>query len=108
MGKRTRLEIQMDIIAALDQNPKGPTKLMQLTDLSWVVMQDCLKVLVANGMVLESRRSLNRKVYSLTTKGNEVIDTYRQIAREVTPIPIGDRMLVESEDSNGLLRLEQR
>lgn len=87
MGKRSRLEIQMDIIAALSENSKSPTRLMQLTNLQWGLLQECLKILIANGIVTEWKRS-KRKFYSLTPKGNAVIQKYREFSREVIPLSV--------------------
>jgi predicted transcriptional regulator len=86
MGKRSRLEILMDIIAALSESSKSPTRLMQLTNLQWGSLQECLKFLIANGIVVEWKRSMNRKFYSLTPKGNAVMQKYREFTREIIPL----------------------
>jgi predicted transcriptional regulator len=100
MGKRSRLEIQMDIIAALSENSKSPTRLMQLTNLQWGSLQECLRILIANGIVIEWKKSTNRKFYSLTPKGSAVIQKYREFTREIIPLPI-------ASGRSGPVQLEQ-
>ena len=86
MNRRSRFEIYMDIMTALADGPKNPTRLMYTTNLSWAPLQECLKALIEQAAVVESEQSSNRKTYSLTQKGNNIIIRYREFARELTPL----------------------
>ncbi|MEM2759352.1 MAG: winged helix-turn-helix domain-containing protein [Nitrososphaerales archaeon] len=96
MNRRSRLEIYMDIMLALADGPKNPTRLMYSTNLSWAPLQECLKSLISQGAVVESERSSNRKVYSLTQKGSSIISRYQEFAKEL--IPLSDLKLERERD----------
>ena len=86
MNRRSRFEINMDIMMALSDGPKNPTRLMYTTNLSWAPLQECLKTLITQGLVAESDHNSNRKVYSLTQKGTTIISRYREFTNELTPL----------------------
>ncbi|MFQ5969646.1 MAG: winged helix-turn-helix domain-containing protein [Nitrososphaerales archaeon] len=83
MKRRSRLEIYMDVLVALLDGPKNPTKLMYATNLSWVPVQECLNVLINRGLVQESRRSYRRRIYTLTQTGSEMIGRYKDFLKEL-------------------------
>ena len=68
------------------ENPLNPTRLMYATNLSWAPLQECLKVLIAQGALVESESRSNRKVYSLTKKGRSLISRYNEFAKEIIPL----------------------
>ena len=76
----------MDIMIALGDGPKNPTRLMYTTNLSWAPLQECLKTLIGQGAINESEQSSNRKSYSLTQKGTSLINSYKEFASELTPL----------------------
>ena len=86
MNRRSRFEIYMDIMIALMDGPKNPTRLMYTTNLSWAPLQECLKALIGQGAVKESEQGSNRKSYSLTEKGINLINIYKEFATELTPL----------------------
>ncbi len=86
MNRRSRFEIYMDIMMALTDGPKNPTRLMYTTNLSWAPLQECLKTLITQQMVAESENNSSRKVYSLTQKGIAIINRYREFTRELTAL----------------------
>jgi len=79
----------MDIIMNLYSGPKSPTKLMYATNLSWAPLKECLKNLIARGLVIESEmrsgseRTSKRKVYALTQRGSNIIGRYREFMKEL-------------------------
>jgi len=86
MNRRSRFEIYMDIMMALTDGPKNPTRLMYTTNLSWAPLQECLKTLITQQMVTESENNSSRKVYSLTQKGIAIINRYKEFTRELTEL----------------------
>lgn len=84
MNRRSRFEIYMDILMALEDGPKNPTRLMYATNLSWAPLQECLRALIMHGSVMESEQTTNRKVYALTQKGSSIIGRYREFMKEFT------------------------
>lgn len=90
MNRRSRFEIYMDILMALEDGSKNPTRLMYATNLSWAPLQECLKALIVHGSIRESEQSSNRKIYSLTQKGSGIIVRYKEFMREFTPALNGE------------------
>jgi predicted transcriptional regulator len=86
VNRRSRFEIYMDIMMALTDGPKNPTRLMYTTNLSWAPLQECLKTLITQGMVAESDNKSNRKVYSLSQKGVAIINRYKEFTKELTEL----------------------
>ena len=97
MNRRSRFEIYMDIMMALADGHKNPTRLMYTTNLSWAPLQECLKTLITQELVIESDHSSNRKVYSLTHKGSGITSRYREFAKELTPLSSGDGKSEQSD-----------
>ncbi|MFQ5970625.1 MAG: DUF4364 family protein [Nitrososphaerales archaeon] len=79
------MEIHMDIIMALTEEPKHPTKLMDTTNLTWTKFQQCLKELMKNGYVQEVE-GLSRKRYAITQKGRDTLDKYRRFVKDMIPL----------------------
>ena len=73
----------MDIMLALRDSPKSPTKLMYVTNVSWMPVQECLRNLVLRGLIIESDHKSRRKVYSLTEKGRNLVDQYSRFMKEL-------------------------
>lgn len=86
MNRRSRFEIYMDIMVALNDNQKNPTRLMYSTNLSWAPLQECLKTLVNESFVLESGHNSSRKSYALTEKGIDIIRRYREFMKDVSQL----------------------
>ena len=84
MNRRSRFEIYMDILIALSDNQKNPTRLMYATNLSWAPLQECLKTLVNGGFVQESGNNSSRKTYALTQKARDIIRRYMEFVKDVS------------------------
>lgn len=96
MNRRSRFEIYMDIMTALADGHKNPTRLMYTTNLSWAPLQECLKTLITQGLVIESDHSSNRKVYSLTQKGNDIMGRYRDFMKDISQLANNEQLSQES------------
>lgn len=107
MNRRSRFEIYMDIMTALTDGPKNPTRLMYTTNLSWAPLQECLKALITQELVTESDHSSNRRVYSLTQKGGTIISRYMEFTKELTQLPGNNGQSEQQKDIALLQRQSQ-
>ena len=73
----------MDILRAIMEGAEGPTQIMYKVNLSWTLFCDNLRFLGDQGFVSEKAVG-NRKKYSLTGKGSELVGAYLNLIREVT------------------------
>jgi len=96
MNRRSRFEIYMDIMMALTEGPKNPTRLMYTTNLSWTPLQDCLRTLLEQGFVTEIDHSSNRRAYVLMQKGKDIVDRYKDLLKDFCAI--SQESLLESSD----------
>ena len=79
MGRRSRLEIYLEVLNAIKSGITKPTRIMYASNMSWNTSQKLLVKLVAEGLVLET--SIESKVrkkreYSLTDKGLNFISHF--------------------------------
>ncbi len=102
VNRRSRFEIYMDIMNALADGPKNPTRLMYTTNLSWAPLQECLKALIAQGAVAESEQGSKRKAYALTHKGISIISRYREFVTELTSLS-NSSVSIEQENDVAIL-----
>ena len=81
-GRRSHLEIRMAVLKVIMNGADGPTQIMYGANLSWMLLCEHLKALVELKFVEEKVIS-NRKKYSLSTKGVDVIQSYLSVVREI-------------------------
>ncbi len=82
VSRRSQLEIRMDILRAIMEGAEGPTQIMYKANLSWILLCEHLSALNEQDFV--SEKSLgNRKKYSLTGKGIEIVGAYLNLIREI-------------------------
>jgi predicted transcriptional regulator len=82
VSRRSQLEIRMDILRAIMEGAEGPTQIMYKANLSWILLCDHLGTLGVQGFVGEKAVG-NRKKYSLTAKGLEIVGAYLNLIREI-------------------------
>jgi predicted transcriptional regulator len=82
VSRRSQLEIRMDILRAIMEGAEGPTQIMYKANLSWILLCDHLGALGEQGFVGEKIVG-NRKKYSLTGKGIEIVGAYLNLIREI-------------------------
>jgi predicted transcriptional regulator len=80
-GKRPRsaLKIRLQILEIVkDRAPSKPTKIMLMANLPHERFTRCLKDLVSQGLLEESRDSV-AKAYTLTAKGLDFVDRVKEV-----------------------------
>jgi predicted transcriptional regulator len=82
VNRRSQLEIRMDILRAIMEGAEGPTQIMYKANLSWILLCDHLTALGDQGFIGEKAVG-NRKKYSLTGKGVEIVGAYLNLIREI-------------------------
>jgi predicted transcriptional regulator len=81
-GRRSKLEIYVDILEAVSNGTVGPTRIMYKANTSWQVLQETLDFLLSNGFLLEGLEN-SRRVYGLTEKGFRVLNDFTRIKEEL-------------------------
>ena len=99
MNRRSRFEIYMDIMMALTDGPKNPTRLMYTTNLSWAPLQECLKTLIDQSLVEETEQNSSRKSYVLTQKGTGIISRYKDFMKDVSHLISNEQFSQENSVS---------
>ena len=82
VSRRSQLEIRMDILRAIMEGSEGPTQIMYKANLSWILLCEHLAALGNQGFVGQKTVG-NRKKYSLTEKGIEIIGSYMNLIKEI-------------------------
>jgi len=82
-ARRSKMEVLLDILDAVSEGSVGPTKIMYRSNLSWLLFQESLDFLLANGLLLEELDSMRRS-YRLTEKGFKVLKGYRGLREELS------------------------
>lgn len=86
--KRERLEVIYDILSTVNTKTKiGPTRLLQLSNLSPKMYRDYIDKLLSRGL-LEEKKEGNRKIYSVTEKGYIFIERYRIFSHFIDEIGV--------------------
>ncbi|MCD6470116.1 hypothetical protein J7L29_04890 [Candidatus Bathyarchaeota archaeon] len=78
MGRRSQLEICLDILKAVAEGRNKPTHIMYRANLSWVRLKKYLNFLI-NGGLLKVINDQNGSIFSLTRKGKAVVKYYMEI-----------------------------
>jgi len=76
------MEIKMDILTVVMEGASGPTQIMYKANLSWNLLTEHLKDLVAHD-VLAEHNVKNRSTYHLTERGISILRSYRLVVEEV-------------------------
>ncbi|MBI4258844.1 MAG: transcriptional regulator [Thaumarchaeota archaeon] len=85
-GRRSKLEIFVDILDCVGKGIEGPTRIMYRANLSWIVLQNALDTLMANGFLVEKGES-KRRAYHLTEKGLQVLNHFKHVKNELLVNP---------------------
>jgi predicted transcriptional regulator len=81
-GRRSLLQIKVDILRAVSAGYGKPTQIMYRANLSWNVLQAQLKSFIDSGM-LEVEQYGSRRRYMITAKGAEMVDSYQKVVSEI-------------------------
>ena len=81
-GRRSLLQIKVDILRAVEGGYGKPTQIMYKANLSWNVLQTQLKSFLESGM-LEVEAYGSRRRYLITPKGVEMVQSYQKVVKEI-------------------------
>jgi len=79
---RSRIEMRAAILRAV-RSETSPTRVMRRANLSWNLLIEFLPGIVARGLVREITVG-DRKSYSLTTRGNDVLRLFELVRQELS------------------------
>lgn len=82
VSRRSQLEIRMDILRAIMEGAEWPTDIMARANLSSKLLAHQITALAEMGFVGEKTVG-NRKKYSLTGKGIQIVGAYLNVIREI-------------------------
>jgi predicted transcriptional regulator len=80
-GRRSKLEIYLDVLWAIKSGTAKPTRIMYEANLSWKPLQRILKSMVSQNLVeeidaSESRDKRTNTLYEITQKGENVVSYF--------------------------------
>lgn len=82
-GRRSKLEIYLDVLWAIKSGTAKPTRIMYEANLSWKPLQRILRSMVSQNLVeeidaSESRDKRTNTLYEITQKGENVVSYFNQ------------------------------
>lgn len=77
-GKRSRLELYLEVLMAIDRGVSKPTNIMYRCNLSWTNCKEILDFLVRRNLVTVVENN-NRKLYRLTENGKELLENFSRM-----------------------------
>jgi predicted transcriptional regulator len=81
-GRRSLLQIRVDILRVVMQGYGKPTQIMYKANLSWNVLQSQLRAFLETGLLnVEVYGSRHR--YQITQKGAEMVHSYQKVVDEI-------------------------
>ncbi len=86
-SRRSELEVKMDILRVTTEGSNKPTQIMYKANLSWVALLAHLQSLTALGFLREVEYA-SRRVYEITPRGLELLQSYRSVVSAVRDMPI--------------------
>jgi len=81
-GRRSMLQIKVDILRVIAAGYGKPTQIMYRANLSWNVLQTQLKAFIDSDMI-EVEQYGSRRKYLITPRGMEMISSYQRVEREI-------------------------
>ena len=81
-GRRSILQIRMEILKVVQSGSGKPTQIMYKANLSWTVLQAQLRAFTKGGL-LRIVEYGNRRRYEITDQGVEMIRSYDKVIGEV-------------------------
>lgn len=79
--RRSRLEIYIDVLRAINRGINKPTNIMFATNLSWKTLKEILKYLERRG-IIERKVIKKRKLFFITEKGKHVLNAFENLVTE--------------------------
>ena len=81
-GRRSLLQIRVDILRVVMQGYGKPTQIMYKANLSWNVLQSQLKAFLETEMLTVEEYGSRRR-YAITQKGIEMVKSYERVVSEI-------------------------
>ena len=81
-GRRSLLQIKVDILRVVAAGYGKPTQIMYKANLSWNVLQAQLRSFLESEMI-EVEAYGSRRRYLITPKGIDMINSYQKVVREI-------------------------
>jgi predicted transcriptional regulator len=81
-GRRSLLQIRVDILRVVMQGYGKPTQIMYKANLSWNVLQSQLRAFLEAGL-LKVEEYGSRRRYQITQKGAEMVCSYQKVVDEI-------------------------
>ncbi|MGI0085101.1 MAG: winged helix-turn-helix domain-containing protein, partial [Nitrososphaerales archaeon] len=82
ISRRSRMETFGDILRVIGSGASKPTHIMYKANLSWIVMQEYMKTLESQALVLTSDEKSKRQ-YHLSQKGFELLNKMKTIREDL-------------------------
>jgi len=83
-GKRSRLEMYLDVLEKISQGVSKPTNIMYKCNLSWRPLQEILRSLAEKELIEEIELD-NRRYYKATEKGERTLIYLRKVIHMLHP-----------------------
>jgi len=80
-SRRSKFEIYIDILTEIKRGTVIPTRIMYGANLSWKPLEQTLKTLIAQGLIIEQSMDddkRTKKAYALTEKGENVLKYFNR------------------------------
>ncbi len=87
LGRRSRLEILLDIIQAASLRPLRPTQIMRNANISYNELKKIVNNLEAAGL-LSCEETFNGKMYQTTEEGLKILEDYRGLRQRLFAEPL--------------------
>ncbi|MGD0477820.1 MAG: winged helix-turn-helix domain-containing protein [Nitrososphaerales archaeon] len=81
-GRRSLLQIRVDILRVVMQGYGKPTQIMYKANLSWNVLQSQLRAFLEAGL-LKVEEYGSRRRYQITQNGAEMVRSYQKVVDEI-------------------------
>ncbi len=85
LGRRSHVEITIDILKAVLEGAEAPTRIMYKANLSWIMLQEHLTVALESELLRETQTG-SRKKYELTEKGMNLLRSYIKVVEDIQAV----------------------
>jgi len=75
--KRSKLEIYLEVLKAINSGTEKPTRIMYKTNLSWRPLMNILESLQNQGIIAENKKG-NHTFYEVAEKGKNALEYFSE------------------------------
>jgi len=77
MAKRSRFELYLEVLRAINRGINKPTNIMYKCNLSWINCRSILKTLIEQELITVTKNgNSNRRTYGITEKGRALLEYF--------------------------------